>query len=169
MNDSLADSPPIPKPAWWQAALTRLVVTVFVLLLTIACFLFLLVILDVAEPRGRGERPWFFAVVGIVILTQFLLVIFLPVRWQYRGTFCGDSASAFKASLVWYAVAALLLVLTVVSLHLPAIVKAGPLAALLAALGFASQRRREQLERHYAEHPELRPQKETDRKSGLWI
>lgn len=163
------DSSPILKPAWWHAALTRLVVAAFVLLLTTACFLVFFSLRSTFEPRGRGERPLFFAALGIAILMQFLLISFLPVRWQYRGTFRGDSASARKASLAWYAVAALLILPAVMSLHLPAIVKAGPLAALLAALGFANQRRREQLERHYAEHPERRPQEETKRTSRLWL
>lgn len=122
-----------------------------------------------SEPVEHGARSFFSAVLGVAILTQFLLISFLPVRWQYRGTFRGDSASALKASLAWYAVAALVLVPAVVSLHLPAIVTAGPLAALPAALGFANQRRREQLERHYAEHPERRTRKETRRKSRLWL
>jgi hypothetical protein len=112
-NDSPSDLPedpaPVPGHSGCLGPLTRLLTMVFVLLLTIECFAFSMIIRIVVFPRGPAGRSLLFAAL-------FFLMFLLPL-----------------------------------------IVAGG----LLAVVGFANLRRRRQLERYHAEHPEARSRERT--------
>jgi hypothetical protein len=166
MNDSPDDSPPILKPAWWLAVLTRVVGTVFTILLTIVVALIFFCIRGPDEP---GDRGGLFVFVFLLAVLPILLIGLVATRSQYRGTFQNDAAAAFNSSIVWFAIAAFLLMPTVMSLDLSRLVFVGPPAAVCAALCYANRRRYGQLQRLFAEHPELRTRPATVRRSRSWI
>lgn len=167
-NDAPADSPPSATPAWWQAALTRVVGTVFTVLLTIVVALIFFCLRDAGGP---GERFFggVFVFAFLAAALPILLIGLVAIRSQYRGTFQNDPAAAFNASVVWFAIAALLLVPTAMSLDLSRLVVVGPPAAVCAALCYANRNRYRQLQRLFAEHPELQTRTAAVRRSPSWI
>jgi hypothetical protein len=125
------------KPAWWQAALTLLVLTVFTVVLVLG-----------VSGLAATFSPRLASLPGLIFCLFFVPVVpvlFLPVKWQYRGTFQGDPASARKASFAWGLIAGLSL------LGIP-----GHLLLLPAGgLGLANWCRYRQLQQLHAKHPEL--------------
>jgi membrane protease YdiL (CAAX protease family) len=166
MNDSPDDSPPLLQPAGWQDALTRVVGTVLTVLLTIVVALIFFCIRGSETPGDRGPLFAFFLLLAIL---PILLIMLVAILSQYRGTFQNDAAAAFNSSIVWFAIAAFLLVPPVMSLDLSRLVFVGPPAAVCAALCYANRRRYGQLQRLFAEHPELRTRPATVRRSRSWI
>jgi hypothetical protein len=132
MNESSS----LLKPAWWQAALTLLVLTVFTVVLVLG-------VSGLAATFSPRQ-----ATLGSLLCLFFVPVVpvlFLPVKWQYRGTFQGDPASARKASFAWGLIAVLSLL----------IIHTSWLFLSVGGLGLANWCRYRQLQQLHAKHPEL--------------
>jgi hypothetical protein len=147
MNESSS----LLKPARWQAALTLLVLMVF----TVVLVLGVIGIAAALSPRQAG------LCVILAVFVPVVPVLFLPVKWQYRGTFQGDPASARKASFAWGLIAGLLLLIN------PWL---GPLIWSAGGLGLANWCRYRQLQQLHAKHPELQGIRLNPRgESRVWL